>query len=64
MVPLSKRLVSNEVFITKHLKSFLLVINIYLPASHSHLANISRNFIPGTVLGTGDAEISHSGFLL
>ena len=47
----------------KQLKSFWLVVSIYLPASHSHLGNMLRNFMPGTMLGTRDTEISETGFL-
>lgn len=47
----------------KHLKSFLLVISIYLPASRSHLGNVLRNLMPGAVLGTRDTEISETEFL-
>lgn len=61
-VPTLKRLVRNEVLIIKHLKSFWFLV-IYLPANLSHLGNILRNFMPGTVLGSRDPEISETGFL-
>lgn len=42
----------REVLTVKYSKT-VLVISIYLPASHSHLGNILRN----VTLGTGDTEV-------